>query len=66
MGWGGWAENEKKLEKKLSLFLGPPAGVFSRRQNVNRRVRVPLLPRGHFLPRLGGGRSIAAGPNESP
>lgn len=32
MGWGGWAEKEKKL----SLLLGPPAGVLSRRQSVQR------------------------------
>lgn len=37
MGRGGWAEKEKKL----SLFLGPPAGVLSRRQSVQREGLCP-------------------------
>lgn len=37
MGKGGWAEKEKKL----SLFLGPPAGVLSRRQSVQREGLCP-------------------------
>lgn len=34
---GGWA----KKEKKLSLFLGPPAGVLSRRQSIGQEGLCP-------------------------
>lgn len=59
--WGREGGQERKEIK--SVPRATSWGVVKETES-HRRVCVPLLPSGHFLPRLGGGESIASGPEE--
>lgn len=61
---GGEGGQRKKRNQVCSS--GPQLGCCQGDKVSDRRVCVPLLPSGHFLSRLGGGKSIGSGTDEGP